>query len=193
MYECDQSSRALPNRLLSILSLAGRRLAQILAVQFLLIAPTAIAAGLYDWPDAWVDDHQAGVRLGDFRGREVVMTMAYSSCGRICAVTLRSMEDIQQRADEQHRAVEFVIVGYNPDLDTPRAWANYRRSRHLQRDNWHFLSGSSESTHRLARYLGIDYWLYEEHVMHDFKIVRLDAHGDIVRSINWDERTQALF
>ncbi|MGL1297079.1 SCO family protein, partial [Vibrio parahaemolyticus] len=70
------------------------------------------------------------------RGRSVVITMAYSSCGKVCVATLRKLEALQARADAQGREIEFVVVGYNPLLDTPAAWAAYRQSHHLARANW---------------------------------------------------------
>jgi hypothetical protein len=33
----------------------------------------------------------------------------------------------------------------------------------------------------LARQLGVRYWLYDEHIMHDFRLLRLDETGAIIK------------
>lgn len=148
---------------------------------------------VYDLPYVWVSDSGEHLRLDAWRGSPVVITMAYSSCGRVCVATLHKLEELQTVADSEGRAVQFVVVGYNPLLDTPAAWSNYRRKHKLERTNWHFLTGTPDDTHSLAQTLGIDYWLYEEHVMHDFRIVLLDRDGRPEKSLGWNDREGTLF
>ncbi|MDR3419068.1 MAG: SCO family protein [Nevskia sp.] len=156
-------------------------------------APAPAGSSVYDLPFVWVSDRDERLRLDTWRGHPVVITMAYSSCGRVCVMTLHKLEELQATADRENRAVEFVVVGYNPLLDTPAAWASYRSKHKLDRSNWHFLTGAPDDTHALARMLGIDYWLYEEHVMHDFKIVLLSPDGRPQKSLDWNDRNGALF
>ena len=40
----------------------------------------------------------------------------------------------------------------------------------------------------LARFLGVRFWNYDEHVMHDFKVVRLGPEGAIAATLDWNHR-----
>jgi cytochrome oxidase Cu insertion factor (SCO1/SenC/PrrC family) len=79
-----------------------------------------------------------------------------------------------------------VIVSYDPARDSPKAWTDYRTSRGLIYPNWHFLTGTTQNTRRIARFLDLDFWRYDAHVMHDFRIVLFDAEGRMKREIVWD-------
>lgn len=130
-------------------------------------------------PQRWQDDQGRDVSLSDFGGRRVYFTMAYASCRRICPMTMARLQELQHEADASGTAVEFVIVGYDPTVDDPQAWQQYRHSRGLDRDNWHFLSGTPANTEQFARRLGFPFWKYDRHVMHEFRIVVVDEHGEL--------------
>jgi len=148
-------------------------------------APTSVyALGLN-----FVDDHGAQRALSEWRGRPLVIAMAYGACRSICSTTLRTLEELQAAADRRGEALAFVVVSIDPAEDTPQAWADYRRGRHLDRANWSFLSGTPAATRVLARFLGVRFWRYDEHVMHDFKLLRLDADGTIAATLDWHHRS----
>ena len=130
-------------------------------------------------PQRWVDDQGRDTNLGEFRGRRVFFTMAYATCRRVCPMTMARLQQLQDEIDARGESAEFVIVGYDPTVDDPPAWRQYRRSRGLTRDNWHFLSGSVASTEQLAQQLGFRFWKYDQHVMHDYRVVAVDEHGQL--------------
>jgi protein SCO1/2 len=130
-------------------------------------------------PQRWLDDEGRDTSLDGFHGRLVYFTMAYASCRRVCPTTMERLQQFQKELDGDGKQAEFVIVGYDPTVDDPPAWRQYRRSRGLLRDNWHFLSGSVTSTEQLAHQLGFQFWKYDRHVMHDYRIVVLDERGEL--------------
>jgi cytochrome oxidase Cu insertion factor (SCO1/SenC/PrrC family) len=140
-------------------------------------APSAVAALLDRLPPSWRDERGETLRLSALHGRRIFVTMAYTSCHRICPMTMTRLAEVQQELDARGMSAEFVIVSYDPDNDDAAAWRRYRASHHLLRDNWHFLSGTSTDTERLARVLGFEFWRDGEHVMHDFRIVALGSDG----------------
>ncbi|HEY3655064.1 MAG TPA: SCO family protein [Steroidobacteraceae bacterium] len=128
-------------------------------------------------PPSWRDDHGEMLRLPTLMGQRIFVTMAYTSCHRICPMTMMRLDEIQRDLDTRGLTAEFLIVSYDPSNDDPAAWRRYRASHGLVRENWHFLSGTSGDTERLARRLGFEFWRDEEHVMHDFRIVALGDDG----------------
>ena len=118
--------------------------------------------------------------------------MAYGACRRICSTSLRLLEQLQALADERHAKLNIVVVGLDPSQDRPADWAEYRAERKLSRANWQFLSGDEASTRRLANRLGVHYWRYGEHTMHDFRIVLLSAQDLPVRYMDKFDQDLAL-
>ncbi len=94
-------------------------------------------------------------------------------------MTMARLQQLQREIDTRGQSAEIVIVGYDPAVDDPQAWRQYRRSRGLSRNNWHFLTGTLADTEQLARRLGFTFWKYDRHVMHDFRIVLIDERGEL--------------
>ncbi len=131
----------------------------------------------------WVDDLNRPYALDSLRGSYAVVNMAYGACRRVCSASLRVLEQLQVLADARQLALQVVIVGLDPSQDRPADWALYRTERKLTRDNWLFLSGDKASTSRMAGWLGVRYWHYDEHVMHDFRIVLVSPEGRVVAAM----------
>jgi cytochrome oxidase Cu insertion factor (SCO1/SenC/PrrC family) len=128
-------------------------------------------------PQQWLDEQGRALELRDLIGRRVILSMAYTQCHHTCPATLHQLLRIQSVLDARGEQATFVVIGYDPDNDNPASWRQYRNSRGLERSNWHFLSGSHDNIRRLARQLGFEFWIYDEHVLHDPRIVVFDARG----------------
>jgi protein SCO1/2 len=168
--------------------LQRRRLLLAAALAGLAGSGRAAAASAYGLDLKFTDDHGAPRALAEWQGRPVVLTMGYGACRSVCSSTLRTLEELQAEADRKAVAIEIVVASIDPQEDTPEAWSRYRKARRLNRANWSFLSGSPGDTRRLARFLGLRFWRYDEHLMHDFRIVRLSADGSIAATLDWDHR-----
>jgi cytochrome oxidase Cu insertion factor (SCO1/SenC/PrrC family) len=137
----------------------------------------ASAARLEQLPQQWRDDDGKAAAFADWAGHRIVLTMAYVECRKFCPTTLANLQRLQRQLDARGETADFVVVGYDPLADSPAAWHRYRARHGLQRANWHFLSGSRDDTERLARQLGFGFWKYDDHVVHDSRVVVFDAHG----------------
>lgn len=165
-------------------AMRGRLGRAILAAWAVLLLQAAQAQDLLRSDGHWVDDRARSFELSSLHGRPTVVTMAYGACRRICSTSLRVMEQVQALADQSRIELNFVVVGLDPSQDKPADWAEFRRDRKLQRPNWYFLSGDTGSTHRAAQRLGIQYWRYGDHTMHDFKILLLAEDGRLLRAMD---------
>ena len=160
----------------------------------LLTAPGARAADrLYDQTYHWVDDKGQARQLADWRGRPAILTMEFSNCTFVCSITLKRLQDLQAAMDRRGKQLDIIVVSIDPKNDTPASWTAYRRERGLNRPNWTFLTGNAVDTARLARSVRIAYWYYDEHLMHDFKLVRIDPDGEIRKMVDtFDGNIEAL-
>ena len=144
---------------------------------------SAMAQGVFSGSGPWLDDANRSFRVESLRGSRTVVSMAYGACRRVCSASLRVLEQLQARADARGETLNFVVIGLDPSQDRPVDWAEYRAERKLLRPNWQFLSGDAQSTAHIARQLGVNYWRYGEHVMHDFRIIMVSGQGRIVATM----------
>ena len=135
------------------------------------------AVRLADLPQHWRDDDGRDLPLEGLAGQRVILTMAYASCHRICPMTIDALKAVQRALDARGEHAAIVVVGYDPANDDPGVWHQYRASRHLNRANWHFVTGTADDTEKLARALGFDFWKYDEHVMHGARVLVFDGRG----------------
>jgi cytochrome oxidase Cu insertion factor (SCO1/SenC/PrrC family) len=176
-----QSSNALrrpdrPGVLIALLLL-------VVALPGVRIAPAhASATGLAELLPTWRDDRGQPFDLRTLQGHAVVLTMAYATCHRVCPMTLRRLQQMQRDFDRRGTSAEFLVIGYDPERDDAAAWRQYRETRHLMRSNWHFLIGTRVAVEQTARQLGFEFWKYDEHVMHDTRILYFDEHGTLVET-----------
>jgi cytochrome oxidase Cu insertion factor (SCO1/SenC/PrrC family) len=85
--------------------------------------------------------------------------------------------DIQAEADKRKLDVKFLVISLDPKNDNPAQWREYRRVRDLKRDNWTFVTGNRAATDKVVATLGIKWWIFDDSIMHDFKLIRLDKDG----------------
>jgi protein SCO1/2 len=112
---------------------------------------------LYQTDATFIDDSGRPFALGQLRGRPVVLTMFFASCGYACPLLVTDMQAIRGRlpAEQRDRAV-FVLVSFDIVRDTPEALAKYRAQRGLD-GSWVLLHGGDDAVRELAALLGVKY------------------------------------
>lgn len=112
---------------------------------------------LYQADATFTDDTGRAFHLGELRGRPVVLTMFFASCGYACPLLVTDMQAIRAKlpAEVRDRAA-FVLVSFDVARDTPAALAAYREQRGLGRD-WILLHGDDDAVRELAALLGVKY------------------------------------
>lgn len=115
------------------------------------------AESLYQTDVAFADDAGRAFSLGELRGRPVVLTMFFASCGYACPLLVSDMQAIRAKlpAEIRERAA-FVLVSFDVERDTPAALAAYREQRGLGKD-WILLHGNDDAVRELAALLGVKY------------------------------------
>jgi cytochrome oxidase Cu insertion factor (SCO1/SenC/PrrC family) len=147
----------------------------------------------YSVPYPFTDDRGETVHLSDWRGKPMILTMEHSTCRFSCSISISKLKTIQALADQKKIKIDFMIISIDPRNDTPETWRQFRVSRDLERSNWHLLTGTGVTTKLFANLFGMNYWYMEEHVFHDFKIVRLNANGEIEKMItDYDDDAETL-
>lgn len=107
-------------------------------------------------------------------------------------MTIMRLKALQEAQDALGQTLEIVVVGLDPERDDPAAWHQYRLHHHLARPNWHFLAGSPRDTQLFATQLGFEFWKYDEHVMHDARVLLFDADGTLEGALDGDDLNAAI-
>lgn len=136
---------------------------------------------LYQADVAFTTDAGRAFRLGELRGRPVVLTMFFASCGYACPLLVGDIETIRAKlpAEARDRAV-FVLVSFDTVRDTPAALAAYRARRGLDAQ-WTLLHGTDDSVRELAALLGVKYQQAADGMFsHSNLVTILNAQGEII-------------
>ncbi len=136
---------------------------------------------LYQADVAFTDDAGKALKLGALRGRPVVLTMFFASCGYACPLLVSDMEAIRAKlpAELRDRAA-LVLVSFDTVRDTPAALATFRTQRALDAQ-WTLLHGSTDSVRELAALLGVKYQQTADGMFsHSNLITILNAQGEVV-------------
>ncbi len=165
----------------------GRRTVTGIAAAGLLLVVSLHAAAAVDGPSsplaaarfAWRDDSGRSFDLAGLSTRPLILTMAFTRCKYVCPMAVRHLQEMQQQFDALGQSAEFVIVGYADAYDDPPSWHRYRRRHDLRRPNWHFLTATSSDSEKFARSFGFASWKYDEHVMHELRILIFDRDGTV--------------
>ena len=136
---------------------------------------------LYQLDGQFTTDSGQPFSLGELRGRPVVLTMFFASCGYACPLQVTDMLAIQGRlpAELRGKAV-FLLVSFDIARDTPAALAKYRASRSLD-SQWVLLHGDDSAVRELAALVGVKYKQESDGMFaHSNLITVLNAEGEVV-------------
>lgn len=135
--------------------------------------------------DAFRNRRGEVVRLSDYRGRPLVVSLIYTACTQSCPVILQSLHDAVVVARKAFGRDSFAVVtiGFDSSNDTPSRMRAYARSRGIDLPNWDFLSGDGETIQRLARTLGFIFFASPKGFDHLAQISVIDSQGKLYRQI----------
>jgi protein SCO1 len=147
-------------------------------------APAAAAFSrdsLYQIETKFTADAGQPFALGELRGRPVVLTMFFASCGYACPLLVTDMQAIRAQLPAAVREkAAFVLVSFDAERDTPAALRKYRAERGLDA-GWTLLHGDADAVRELAALLGVKYKQEADGAFsHSNLVTVLNADGEIV-------------
>jgi protein SCO1/2 len=85
-----------------------------------------------------------------------LLTMVYTHCPDICPMTTHNMYLVQKKlSDDLLDKVNFVVVSFDPNRDTPAVLKKFAEIRDLTFDKWTLLSGDEQNTNEVMLKFGI--------------------------------------
>lgn len=140
---------------------------------------------LYQLEVGFTDDSGQSFTLGSLRGRPVVLTMFFATCGYACPMLLTDMQAIRAKLPAEIRdQAALVLVSFDVARDTPAALAKYRVERQLDAQ-WTLLHGDDDAVRELAALLGVKFKQEADgQFAHSNLITILNGEGEVVHQRN---------
>lgn len=129
------------------------------------------------------------VRLADYRGKPLVISMIYTHCPFICATTTRSLSALKFSQDALGEdSFGVLTVGFDTENDTPDAMDDFAKRMGIDLPNWEFVSSDPETIRKLSSDLGFVFYPTDEGGFnHITQTTFVDAEGRVYRQIYGDE------
>ncbi len=125
------------------------------------------------------------LRLSDYRGKPVVLTLIYTSCADICPTVSEALAKAVAVAQDTFGPDSFHVasVGFDVRNDTPQRMQAFARRHGLQLRNWDFLSGDLRAIDGLSRDVGFSFWPGPQGFDHVTQATIIDPEGKVYRQI----------
>ncbi|MDQ6959979.1 MAG: SCO family protein [Mariprofundaceae bacterium] len=126
------------------------------------------------------------VKLSDFYGKPLLISLIYTSCFHICPATTQNLA----RAVKATRSAvgkdkfSIVTIGFDTLHDTPERMSGFARQQGVSNEHhWRFLSADKTSITRLATDLGFIFVPSPKGFDHLIQTTVVDKGGEIYRQI----------
>jgi len=125
------------------------------------------------------------VKLEDFRGKPLVLSMVYTSCYQICPMTTRHLSKVVEKARDALGEDTFAVavIGFDTKVDTPDAMQYFANKQGISNKNWNLLSINEQDLEALSKDLGFLYYPTSSGYDHLIQATVIDADGKVYRQV----------
>jgi len=125
------------------------------------------------------------VRLADYRGKPLLVTLVYTSCVDVCPTLIESLHPavIEARRALGPDSFSVISVGFDVGRDTPERLRSFARAHGVDVPNWSFLSADADNLDSLARSVGFAYYARAGSWDHLAQVSVIDAQGRVRQQI----------
>lgn len=151
------------------------------------ISQGAIGNQLGDY--TFTDRSGRKIRLSDYRGKPLVISMIYTYCPIICATTTRNLSTLKLSQDALGAdSFGVLTVGFDAENDTPEAMDAFAKRMEVNLPNWEFVSADAETIKKLSNDLGFVFVPGEDGGFnHTTQTTFVDAQGRVYQHVYGDE------
>ncbi len=125
------------------------------------------------------------VRLSEYRGKPLVISLIYTSCYHICPTTTQHLAKVVRtaRAALGPESFNVLSIGFDTPKDTPAAMRQFSLDQGIDTSGWLFLSADATAMEDLAKELGFISYRAPHGFDHLIQATVIDAQGKIYRQI----------
>lgn len=149
----------------------------------LAISQAAIGNRLGDY--ALTDSEGRTVRLTDFAGKPLLVSLVFTSCYHSCPVTTKRLRQAVAEARDALGADSFAVVtvGFDVANDTPERMRVFGREQGIDPDGWTLLSATPEVIPRLLADVGFVHYPSPRGFDHIAQVTVVGRDGVVYRQV----------
>jgi protein SCO1/2 len=127
----------------------------------------------------------SAVRLGDLRGKPVLISMIFTSCYHVCPAITKHLANAVSAAREALGEDSFRVltIGFDAANDTPQAMRTFARQQGIDDAGWQFLSADAATIDALSENLGFIYFPSPRGFDHINQVTVIDRDGVIYAQV----------
>jgi len=132
------------------------------------------------------DPEGRAVKLSDFYGKPIVISMIYTSCYHTCPLITSNLVNVIEGSEEVVEPDQYTVltIGFDTRVDTPAMMGMYAKERGIVKfSHWLSLSADKETIEALARDLGFIYFSSPKGFDHLAQTTVLTPEGRVYRQI----------
>jgi len=125
------------------------------------------------------------VRIDDYKGKPLVISLIYTSCYHICPTTTKHLQEVVNKARKALGEDSFNVltIGFDVFRDTPIMMEKFRNQQNVNDEYWQFLSSDTATIDHLSKQLGFLYETSPHGFDHLIQATVLDAESTIVQQV----------
>ncbi|MGA9031595.1 MAG: SCO family protein [Sulfuricaulis sp.] len=149
----------------------------------LAISQGAIGKNLGDYTLTSADGRN--LRMSEFRGKPLVISLIYTSCYHICPTTTQHLAKVVRtaRAALGPESFNVLTIGFDTPRDTPSAMRQFALDQSVNIAHWEFLSTDAAAMAGLTKELGFIAYPAPHGFDHLIQATVVDAQGKIYRQV----------
>jgi protein SCO1/2 len=131
------------------------------------------------------------IRLGDFRGKALLITFIYTRCPipEYCNLMSTDFADVDRQLEKQPDAyakTHLLSITIDPDYDTPKVLRSYGAAHTERYQNetfahWDFATGTKDQIKGVAQFFGLRYFQGSDQIVHSLRTVIVSPEGKVVK------------
>ena len=143
----------------------------------------------------FIDGGGRPVRLGDLRGKPLVVHFVYTGCFQVCPAATQFLATAVKDAERSLGPGTFRVatIGFNLPFDSPGAMNEFARKHALASPNWVFLTPQADTLAALVADFGFRYEATPAGFDHLLQVSIVDPQGRLYRQVYGDEFDAPLF
>lgn len=121
------------------------------------------------------------VRLGDYRGKPLLVNFIYTGCFEVCPTQTRTLYEAVKGLDNMLGENQFnvISIGFNQPFDDPSAMRAFASQHRIKHRNWEFLSPKPNEIEALTRAFGFSWVATPAGFDHVLGVTVVDSEGRI--------------
>jgi protein SCO1/2 len=125
------------------------------------------------------------LRLRDFRGKPLLLSLIYTSCSDVCPALIEHLHPAVEVARDALGDGSFSVmtVGFDVRKDRPQQMLSFAKAQGVGLPDWHFLSADQEALHALANSVGFAYFSRPGGFDHMAQVSVIDEKGRLYTQI----------